>query len=53
MEDVIAPPVGKFCVGGRLDGRKLLLIFGNIINSTLVKYFKEGRCFAYIKWRWE
>ena len=46
MEDVIAPPVGKFCVGGRLDGRKLLLIFGNIINSTLVKYFKEGRWFC-------
>ena len=27
---------------GRLDGRKLLLIFGNRINSTLVKWFKEG-----------
>ena len=37
MDDVIAPTVGNVCVGGRLDGRKLLLVFGNRTNSTLVK----------------
>ena len=46
MDDVIVPTEGNICVGGRLDGRKLLLIFGNRINSTLVKYFEEGRWFC-------
>ena len=43
---IIIPTEGNICVGGRLDGRKLLLIFGNRTNSTLVKYFKEGRWFC-------
>ena len=43
MENVIAPPAGNVSRRRAPDGRKLLLIFGNRINSTLVKYFKEGR----------
>ena len=46
MENVIAPPVGNVSRRRAPDGRKLLLIFGNGINSTLVKYFKEGRWFC-------
>ena len=37
MEDVIVPTVGNICVSGRLDERKLLLVLGDRINSTLVK----------------
>ena len=41
MDDIILPTDGNICVGGRLDGRKLLLIFGNRLNSTLEKYLKK------------
>ena len=50
MDDVIVPTEGNICVGGPLDGRKLLLIFGNRTNSTLVKYLKKDAGFAYANW---
>ena len=53
MENVIAPPAGNVSRRRAPDGRKLLLIFGNRINSTLAKYFKKDVGFVYINWRWE
>ena len=43
MDDVVRPPVDSVSRRRAPDGRKLLLIFRNRINSTLVKFCKEGR----------